>query len=168
MSNKITVTIDMDDIYSEEGEEINVNDLIKSAITQEVSGQLRLVIKENINQEILKKVDINLKSIAHGELERTIKAKLTEEFISLEVSDRYDGSNKRSVIDHIANEINRLTGSHLTKKLNDLVVKQTKEAVSRLQNQYNSAFASSVINKLYENDFLSEKAITAIMDKTSE
>ena len=168
MNNKITVTIDMDDIYSEEGEEVSVIELIKTAITQEVSSQLRLVVKESINEEILKKVDIDLKSIAHGELERTIKAKLTEEFISLEVSDRYSGSNKRSVIDHIANEINRLTGSQLTKQLDDLVVKQTKEAVERLQNQYNSAFASSVINKLYENDFLSEKSIAAIMNKTSE
>ena len=168
MNNKITVTVDMDDIYSEEGEEISVNELIEHAIKTEVSSQLRLMAKKSIENEVSIKIDSELKSIAIGELKELIAKKVSEKFISLNVNSRYGSEKNKPVVEFVVDEITRLTGSDLNSKLDKIIQRETGGAIKKLQEQYNSVFASSIINKLYENDFLSKKAVAAIMNKTSE
>ena len=165
--SKINISIDLVDIISFEDNSEDVNSLIKDEIKRTVSLELRKVVGRTIKAEVSQQVSNELKSIGTGQLKKIIEAEVAKEFKTLEIKERYS-DKKHSISEYVTASVKSLTDESLTDKLDKIITSVSSKAIKDLQEQYNSSFASSVITKLYDNDFLSKKAIAAIVDNSQE
>lgn len=164
IGNKLTVSIDLDNVFHEDAgdyEERSLSSIVKDAIRSEVNLSICTIVSKSIKDEVNKQASEAITSISEGEARKVIEERISEQFETLQVKERYS-SKTGTVSEFITDQLDKKINNSLHDKITALIENEVSESIEKLQEQYNAYFASALIKKMNDNEFLSHKAVTAL------
>lgn len=159
---KITVTVDLSEMYSEEdggsfSQEIKQE--IARQIKREVLADFKSKCGDVFTAEVVKKIDkAKVKFI-----ENTLKKLVVDE----KIKKRYSTDEMISISDYLKDELERTyINDRTVKDFFDKQVSQTTKNLSEeLKKRYDMLFASQIVSKLHENGMLREDVAKLLLPK---
>jgi len=156
MKNKLTVTIDLEDVWSDSGD--SLSDSLRNSIKHAVLHQLRAELKDIIEITVKEEVSAQFKQNLGTEV-----AMITREVVaSGKVRPSSNSESAVTVKEWIIQQI-----EHRNSKLWDSPKKQlqayAKKHIDEIKKQYDFMYASSVVQKMAELGMLKDDKVAELL-----
>jgi hypothetical protein len=161
---KITVTVDLNDLYAQEDEGLNFNEIVKENITYKV----KQLTYEDFKKEALPAFENQVKRKIDLDRDLKIKEQIEELFSKPELKKNYYDEKKVSLAEYIENYFAEYTlnSRDFNDRVEALVKTQANEIVKQLKDRYDLLFASQIVTKLNEQGMLKEDIAKILLGDT--
>lgn len=163
--SKLNISIDVSDLLIEkdDGGEWDLETELREIVSSEIRHKLAGIVRESMQDEIAKQTSDSLRELLGGAFKKVIEDKVQTNLLTLEVRKASYSKEMVPFADFVRSECDKHFSSAVDRNIAKTIELQTTEAITRLQEQYNSVFATSIITKLHEAGFLSDKASSILL-----
>jgi len=161
---KITVTVDLDDFYSDDDSEAfstSIKRAIREDAVRQVLADWKTKIAKEFNDAVTAEVTNQKDLLIANELRRLA--------VEAKVKKRYNSSEMISITDWIIDEFERtqLSNTQLQSLLSGLLKDSSEKIVKEFRARYDLMFATQIVSKLRDNGMLKDDVAKLLLDQDS-
>lgn len=159
MARIITVSVELDDLFSEEEGE-GFSDILKDAIKRDTKNAVLELWKADVGSAFAQEVKSSVDELSKGFLKATIESLLDQP----QVKKSYYSDEKVSLREYLKEVMVReFEQRAIDRRISEEIVTLGNKMSADLKNRYDAAFATSIVRKLSDNKMLNENVSALLL-----
>lgn len=153
------IEINLKEIFIDEDQDGSIQEALKADIIYETVSKIKKEYKDKIEEQIKKIAEERIKELLSEEYKKEFKKQFYETKIK---ENSYTNAKKISFKEFVKNKIEEYSDCGYN-DITDLIEKLADKNAKNLKKRYDLMFASQIVNKLGEQNLLSDKKIKELL-----